>query len=104
MAIFKYLINANRNNQTHPKISTTEKKKVVAKKLFVSFSNDTNKFAFSWLSQYSDSNNEWHISLYLSTKTAYVTMRVFWLLAVHVCDRVCVTTCVQGLPDALIVE
>lgn len=56
-----------------------------------------NKFVFCWWSRYRDSNNEWHICLYLSTQTEYITVWVFRLLRpVHVYTRVCVATRVQA--------
>lgn len=105
MDIYKHLINAKQNNLTHPIIYTTENRKnrakVVASKVFVSFSQK--KFVLAGLaSTVTVITNS--ISLYLSTKTEYVTMWIFWLLAVHACSCVCVTTRAQGLPDVLIVE
>lgn len=104
MDIYKHLINAKQNNLTHPIIYTTENRKnrakVVASKVFVSFSNHRKSlFLASTVTVITNS-----ISLYLSTKTEYVTMWIFWLLAVHACSCVCVTTRAQGLPDVLIVE
>lgn len=58
---------------------------------FYFFTTNLSNLAFRWCSRYSDSNNEWLICWYLSTKTEYITVWVFRLPRLCVCTRVCVT-------------
>ena len=58
---------------------------------FLLFTTNLSNSAFRWCSRYSDSNNEWRIGWYLSTKTEYITVWVFRLPRLCMCTRVCVT-------------